>query len=597
MRRAIAALVVALALCAGLPAAAHAARAWDAPLQVSATSAVGDYGLFYYADVAVTPQGETVVAWQEATGGGGRQLMWAAKPAGGSLSGATPLGPPDTGYSVDVAADSVGNTYVLYDAGSGQRTLEVRPSGGSFGSAETIDTEGQVPVLAVAPDGDVAVVWWTDTIKARIRPAGGSFGPVVTLGTVERDYVSGLAAALSANGDLAVAVSRRFEGDSAHPGAWAATRAASGETNLTQLSDGTRHVGNPSIAIDDAGRATVVWAELVNGHQGSIREVFMAERAAGGAFGGRRSLARGDWWPGYDLPQVSMRHDGLTTVVIHGFYGPRVYTSRPGEALRRVRSFYQAQSREPSPMASSPSGHRSLLPLRGTWDLGVTAALEGEGPFEPAQDLRRDCARVFYQRLAVGDSGHGAALVTDGSQLILITDSEGTGQRSCIKTDQYNPSAYDSDPYVPATSGPDGGGSWVPGSDDPGPGGRAPTPALPIGYPSITGATGRTTRKTRVVVVCGKPCSISAAASLHYDKGSSLARGRAKRRSSGKAIVVEIPLRMSKSIARIFDAASRKPSKRPLILTVDVTASGKGLGKQKRTLNIMIVPGGFMVLG
>lgn len=595
MRRAPA-VVLALALALAAPSAAHAVRTWEPPTQVSASSGSNEWQPQYRADVAVAANGDVVVIWPEVSGTGWNdtQLMRATKPIGGSLSAPTPIGPPGSAEVANLAADSLGNTYyVRGTSAAGPKAFAVRPAGGDFGPEETVDTNHQPPLLLASPDGEVALVWYSGSLRARFRPPGGSFGPIVDLGSVPSDYGYELSGALSTNGDLAVAMTTSYDTTTPPQRVFGFTRSASGEVTKEQLSDGKRYAFRPSVAIDDAGRAIVVWPEQDTPGL-AIREVLRSDRPAGGSFGTRRSLVRSEVY-GLDVPQVTMRRDGLATVLIYSGHGPRIFTTRPGAGLEHVHSFYQSDSREPTPMASSPSGNRTIVTRRGTWTLAITNAVEGEGPFEPGQDLRRDCGPTHGAEVAIGDGGHGAALTQAGQQLLLTTDYEGDVQRSCIQGSQYNPFVYDTDPYVPPPRGPAGGGTWVPDSEPPDPSVPPQRQPLPVGTPSLTAASKRTVRRARAVVICGKPCSIVASANLHWDRGSSLSKGRVKRGSNGKATAVEIPLTLSSSEAKQVDEVMRKGGKRPLVLTVTVTASGKGMKRRKRVVNVTIGPNGLFI--
>ena len=583
-------VLVAVALLA-LPAGAHAQRAWQAPTMLtdragsSSWSAGGDTAL------TVTAHGETIATWVNQTGSDWttRQTMIATRSPSGATTGPEPLGAGSDSSRVKLAADALGNAYVTYAGDPATQTVrfKVRPPGGSFGSEEILPLYAVEQLLA-APDGDVAALWWDDGVHVAFRPAGGTFGPPEKLLPYSQS-AGGWSAAYSANGDLVLGAASYS--DTSQPGAtparvYGAVRTAAGALSVRELTDGTRHARSPAVGVDDSGRAVLAFAEQKNLPEGTLTGTLVSQRQSGGEFGAPVALSRpGGYSP---APQVVTGRDGLFTIAYSGGRGLRVVTGRTGEAPRHLRSYYNQDNGESTRLVTSPSGNHTLLSHGVQSEKPATSLRSGDGPFGPSQDVRTDCGGVQFARLAVGDGGHGAALVQKDSQVLLVTDAPGTGTRNCVPDyyPEYNPSQYDDDPYLPRTHGGPGGGSWE--FDDDvysGGGGGPPAPAaLPIGNPTIVAArAGQRKRKARVVVVCGKPCSISARAKIGFDKGKTLVKGRTRSSAKGKPKLVEVPLTLSSAVAKTIDAALKdKKPKRTLLLTISVTATVRGQKKQTR---------------
>jgi hypothetical protein len=500
-------------------------------------------------------------------------------PLGGSI-GPEPLGASYTSSPVRLASDGLGNAYIAYTAKDdpvGPYHFRVRPPGGGFGAPELLPRShgGAVPTLVASPDGDVAAIWWDGGMRAAFRPAGGTFGDVQHLVDYE-NASGGWAAAYSANGDLLI-------GSSSGRRVLATVRDASGTVTTTQVADANRYSHSPTVGIDDAGRQVIAWAEAPEANSSSIVRAALAQRAPGGEFGAHLELPRasGAWQV---PPTVTVSRDGVVTVVYPARRGLRVRVGRTGETPRHLRSYYDNDTRDGPRLVASPSGNHVLLKHGVTGDMPATTLRSGDGPFGGSLDMRTDCGGVEFSRIAVGDGGQGAALVQKGQQMLLITDVDGTGTRDCVP-DYYpesNPSQYDDDPYVPRTRGGPGSGDWKFEEDD-GSGGF-PAAGLAAGRPTIVAARkGQKKRTARVVVVCGKPCSISARAKIGFDRGKTLVKGSTRSSSKGKAKLIEVPLTLSAATARTIDAALRdKQPKRMLMLTVSVTVTAPGEQKQTR---------------
>jgi hypothetical protein len=573
-----AALVASLALLALASAAQAGQPGWSDPF------ALGDtpypWNAAFTNRLAVTSQGDAIAMWDSGAG-----MKLSIKPAGGSIATETV---PTGG---DVAADALGNAYLAYVGPDGDVSLRVRPPGGAFGAPETIETpDASYPRLAVAPDGDVAVVWaGSDSAWAAFKPSGGSLGPPVKLvdGNRISSWAGQLDAALSANGDLAV-VYVPFRETSEPPGrVTAVVRTASGDVELAALGEGLRRAVQPSVAIDDAGRAVAVWSEA---DEGATRAVYYAQRAAGEGFGARLVLHRTRVYSAAAASSAAMSRDGHFTLSAPARLGRRLYVGQAGGPAKKLRSYYENPRPDNLPLAASPNGAHVLQAIYASTRV-MTALRSGSGAFEPMQDLRRDCGDGSGSVVAVGDSGQTAALVTElRGPVVLLVGDQVSEQRACLNIgpgDDQN--TYLMDPYAPAPQGgPAAGGTWEPGAPA---GGRPPPSAQPfgLGMPSLQG-TG-TLRRARVVIVCPKECETTAAVSLRFGEGGAvLATGTRSRSAPARPAVLDVPVELTAADAKKVDAALKKRPKTPLLLKVKVTATDAKGKKRSRAATTVLSP-------
>ena len=213
--------------------------------------------------IAVTPGGETVVAWRQTT----------------------PAGVPEN-VSVRTA-----------------------PAGGDFGPAQTLDGAAGALELTAGADGTVALAWVdfrTRTVNiARRAPGEAAFTRATPL-AAPMESIGGLQLAVS-QGDAYVAFSSFIQGMNSASSVWLARLAAGG--NAVQVVPGTAAAGAvdnvsftapaaqvfvqfPVLAVDD-GRATVSWVHQTVG-VGNGRGTAIVRVARGGAGG---SVYRRRWPP------------------------------------------------------------------------------------------------------------------------------------------------------------------------------------------------------------------------------------------------------------------------------------------------------------
>ncbi|HEX8743200.1 MAG TPA: hypothetical protein VF712_08690 [Thermoleophilaceae bacterium] len=558
MRRALALLV---ALAALVPASASGEeRSWRPPTVLTdGLEGTSTYRPHEFEALTVTSDGVAIAAW--GNDGGSNQKVWmaTASPADGSPA-VEELDAQPGSYTTDLAADGLGNAYVAYWR-EGALKLRVRPPGGGFGPEEPIPG-GWPTRLIASPDGDVAAIWVQfSQLFVSIRPKGGSFGPAESL--TSAGYWS---AAFSAGGDL---VAAGISGNAVE----VAVRSPSGAVTRQLLEGSLTGVAGTTVGIDDEGRAVVAWAEQRNPAVQGIDRVRMAQRPAGGSFGSPLAMTRaGGIEP---LPRVVVARDGLYTLAYSGGEGTRFATGRTGGPPSFLRA-YGSPGYDPAwSFVGSPSGNHALMTAYAYQPR--TAVRSGDAPFTRTQALRSDCGGADYVRTAIGDGGHAAALVQQGSSLRLVTDASGRQADPCA--------ASDYDPYRGSYSAPSGSGQWV---DAPPPSGTAappqiPVPDLPLGKPGLARAKpGTLERKARVVVLCGVQCTIKGRARIGFAGEAPLAEGRTRLTSNGRATALAVPLTLAKSEARRVDAAlaGTGPGK-ALVLSFDVATTDAGTRRKR----------------
>jgi len=232
---------------------------WSTPVEVS-TVAPGPRN----PEVAVNSTGDAIVVWQQGTPSGA-----GIKAALGDASGN--WGAPETvsiGFDLShptVGIDSTGDAVAAWreelpntEYGTGVRVLE----GGTWGSLETYGPnsasyEGQR--LAVDPAGDaVLVLYYEGAIEAVSRSAGGSWGAVETLKSGGGTQIQPPQLAISANGEATAVWANGSFSNATIEAARMDVAGIWGNTEVLPALGTNLH--QPSIAIDDAGKATAVWA-------------------------------------------------------------------------------------------------------------------------------------------------------------------------------------------------------------------------------------------------------------------------------------------------------------------------------------------------
>lgn len=243
--------------------------AFGAPVVVSGT----EDATLSCPELAIAPDGTAAVVWTRFQRSGPDVLhtvMAATGPAAGSLGTPVPLSNTAKGVNnPEVAAGKDGTIAVgwgetIYSGNVSQNTVvsaAVRPAGGSFGSAVTLDSAGSADVaVAVAPDGAVHVAWTTLTIsRVASRPAGGSFGGAVDLS----ERLDQVQLAVANDGTVVVAgagvagTSRTFSVAVRPPGGAFPALASLGSTGF-QFPNGRLVAGSD-------GTIVAIWEDVTNG--------------------------------------------------------------------------------------------------------------------------------------------------------------------------------------------------------------------------------------------------------------------------------------------------------------------------------------------
>lgn len=222
-------------------------------------------------------------------------------------------------YSVDVAAGLHGKVVAAWVHGEGdRRTVRTarRLRDGTWADAARVPgsrgaTEVQVDVLG---DGTIMLVWTTRrAVNASQKAPGRAWtAPVLLHRTASLRFPSDLQVAVNVRGRAGVAwqsvkvdvpggdAANRIQAVVGKGERWSRTRA---------LSDPDRPAGSPAVAVDRAGRVTVVWNES-NGHRWLVRT---ASRQPASGWTRTRALSTGTAQPG--SPEIAATAAGDVAVV------------------------------------------------------------------------------------------------------------------------------------------------------------------------------------------------------------------------------------------------------------------------------------------
>ena len=172
---------------------------------------------------------------------------------------------------VDIAMDDAGDLVAVWDRdGAPLHPVQasVRPAGGDYSAPVDLADTGSSSNLAMTPAGGTIVVYaqlvsGKHLVRARIRSAGGSFSPPIDVG----EYGSSSPGSFSVDPRVAVdpAGDAAFvwldQTESQKSVVMASTMPAGGApSNAVPLSDESQSAFGPQVAVDAAGKATVVWS-------------------------------------------------------------------------------------------------------------------------------------------------------------------------------------------------------------------------------------------------------------------------------------------------------------------------------------------------
>jgi hypothetical protein len=218
----------------------------------------------------------------------------------------------------EVAVDPLGRATVVWSRfdGTAQRIEAVRlGADGVPGAVETLSKRRQdteTPQVAVDPRGRATVVWRrADRAKRRIQSvrlgAEGDAGKVKTLSKgADSPQV-----AVDDRGRATVVWRRIKKTKRALVLRVQSVRLGTGGGSKPKTLSKPRAF-DPQVAVDDRGRATVVWERLILGSRPAISRIEARRLRADGDFGRVQTLAKGE---GVVSPQVAVDSMGRPTVV------------------------------------------------------------------------------------------------------------------------------------------------------------------------------------------------------------------------------------------------------------------------------------------
>ncbi|MFL5897679.1 MAG: hypothetical protein ACJ76D_04345 [Solirubrobacterales bacterium] len=223
--------------------------------------------------IALEPQGGATVVWEEEYSDA---IESSTRSSGGSWS--TPVTLSANGVAggwPQVAVDSQGNATAVW-AGwtSNGRRIQIqtatRPAGGTWSAPVSISRAGhrhvQDPQIAVSPQGEATAIWQRSNgsylvVQGATRRAGGGWSRPVDITTGDGRGGQHLQLVVDSWGN-ATAI---WEGYDTGPGPNFAIQAAKHPpggawSRPTDISQWTKSLGEPQIAVDPQGRSTAIWA-------------------------------------------------------------------------------------------------------------------------------------------------------------------------------------------------------------------------------------------------------------------------------------------------------------------------------------------------
>ncbi len=224
--------------------------------------------------VAIAPDGRAIVVWE-----GGTPLaplvVASVRPPGGAWSTPVTL---STAYGHPVVGvDSSGNALVAWAAFAGPVYTAHLPAGGSWSPVQMLSGRGNGANLSVNSSGGAVITWYAPTlgIQAVSGTVLGGFGAPSTFLPVY-GHTLHPRVALNDNGWASLVWADGFTNE-------AVTRAPGGTWSPSvQLS--STSAGTASTAIDGAGNAIAVFAELQQTASGTVSPLYASWRPAGGTW-------------------------------------------------------------------------------------------------------------------------------------------------------------------------------------------------------------------------------------------------------------------------------------------------------------------------
>jgi hypothetical protein len=240
-----------------------AGGSWASPSAIS-SSALDAEG----PDVAMSPDGTAVVAWQSSNGAAS-VVETNTLPLSGSWTGEEGISLPATVTEPPhIVADASGDFFAIWSrSGTGLvAEVAVRPAGGGWQAPEQLSTpalEAHAPQLAVDSAGDAVAAWWrfdgsVGSVEGASRVAGGPWTAPVRLSPVGAE-AEAPQAAMSPAGVAQVVWSGWHE--ATHNYQLRATRLqlnAAWQPSVL-VSRELEEAYGPHVAVDQSGHAIIVW--------------------------------------------------------------------------------------------------------------------------------------------------------------------------------------------------------------------------------------------------------------------------------------------------------------------------------------------------
>lgn len=238
--------------------------------------------------LAVEQDGTAHLGWRQFDGTAS-VLQGRTRSPAGTLSRSqwlSPAGEPSS--SADMAADESGNAVFVWRSHQAPGGLHVRrrTADGGLGPIQDVRTiPAEAPQVALDAEGDAVIVWWRvgssggGVVEARRRSAAGVLGPVTTLSPPGLSAHSPSLAVDSAGNALVVWT--RYDGSVGRGFIQARSLSAGGTLGTVRdLTADTRDAHTPRVAMDAAGNAFVSWVR----HDGTRYVPQLRRRSAGGAY-------------------------------------------------------------------------------------------------------------------------------------------------------------------------------------------------------------------------------------------------------------------------------------------------------------------------
>ena len=240
------------------------------PVQDVSTTGVQAWG----PQVAVNAAGDAVLVWQAQLDGQTWTVQARGRAADGTLSPVQNLSAPGVNsVNPRVRLDADGDALVVWQLGLVDGVqARVRAADGTLSAVQAISPAGRRgsdPQLAMLDDGRAMVVWsgaepngFDTRVRARARAATGAWSPVETVSLpASLSIVDGPQVAMDQSG-RAIVVWTQEAGDTILEPVQARTRSPLGAwSSVRNLSAARAVTWQPKVAVSPAGRAVVAWEE------------------------------------------------------------------------------------------------------------------------------------------------------------------------------------------------------------------------------------------------------------------------------------------------------------------------------------------------